>query len=248
MAIDYTIQYSCPVRGHVPEPKLQVMVRYRQLARFAIEQTRAARPGVDVETIIDTTEVHIQVTSPEGVAEERPVSIRELLKAVAPLDALERACPNCPASISGSGFGCFGKVNYPIAKSTEEWLLARLPKDMKDTGLSMLFKFLTEVGVDGAPVNEVRRTTKIFESPTPVEREWKSLFGRKRVDSSQVLQMLVFSDQIKPSGITRTFAHLLNLGTDHSDVVDTMAIRSFKSFLRAYVVAARLDANLYVDG
>ncbi len=248
MAIDYTVQFSCPVRGHVPEPQLRSLVRYRHLARFAIEQSKAARPGVDTDTIIDGTQVHIQVTGPQGLVEERPVSIRELLQAVAPLDRLEPACKHCPASVSGSGFGCFGKVNYPIATSTEEWLLARLPKDIKDYNLGMLFKFLADVGVDGAPVNALRQNRRIFESPTPIVREWKSLFGRKRIDSSQVLQMLAFSDQIKPSGITRTFAKLLDLTADHSDVEDTMAIRQFKSFLRAYVISGRLDANLYVDG
>ena len=248
MAVDYTVQYPCQVRSHVPEPKLQVMVRYRHLARFAIEKAKAGRPGVDTDTIIDTTEVHIQITGPDGVAQERPVTIRELLKAVAPLDTLERACQSCPANVGGGGFGCFGKVNYPIARSTEEWLLARLPHDVKDPGLSMLFKFLTDVGVDGAPVNEIRQNARIFESTTPIVREWKGLFSRKTVDSSQILQMLVFSDQIKPPGITRTFAHLLNLGADHSDVPDSMALRQFKTFLRAYVVSARVEANLYVDG
>lgn len=246
MSLEYTIQLPCEVRRHLPELKLQSMIKHRNTAMFAINVFREAEPKVDVETLIRERMVTIAVQSSEGISQETAVPIAQLLSTTAPLRDFEKHCSHCPANVGGQPFGRYGKVNYPIEKATEDWLLARLPANAKDPGLVMLFRLLDDLKIDGAPTDSLRNRPEIFTSSTASERVWKGLFSSKRINSSQIMHMLMFGGHIGAEQ-ARLYAHVLNLRTDHSDVVASRGISQFKTFLRACVSAGNLKANLLID-
>jgi hypothetical protein len=246
MSLEYTIQLPCEVRRQLPEMQLQSMIKHRNTAMFAINVFREAEPTVDVETLIRERQVTIAVRSPEGVSQEAAVPIAALLSATAPLKNLEQYCNHCPANVGGQPFGCYGKVNYPIEQATEDWLLARLPANAKDPGLVMLLRMIDDLKIDGAPTDSLRNRPEIFASSTASERIWKGLFSSKRINSSQIMHMLMFGGHIGAEQ-ARLYTHLLNLRTDHSDVVASKGISQFKAFLRACVKAGSLNANLLID-
>jgi hypothetical protein len=247
MAIDYAIQLPCAVRQQVPEPKLLSMVKYKDRAQFAIEQFRQAQPGMDLATIVNECTVRILVQTPEGVSREMPVTIAQMLSMVAPLEHLKGACKGCPANVWGRDFGCIGGVNYPIATQVEEWLVARMPDDAKSPGMELLFKFLADLDIDGAPVEAHRARKEMFESRTPAVRKWGSWFARKKqLSSSQVLHMLAFGGPIGPQQ-AQLYTKLLDLVDMKADRSSAKATEQFRAFLRAIVTAGKLNAGVHVD-
>lgn len=246
MAIDYAIQFPCEVRRHLPEAKLQALVKQSDMVRFAIARFREAEPNTDLDTIIREREVVIAVRTPEGDTKQQPVTIAELMKLLQPLEGLKQACINCRANLTAQGFGCIGRVNYPLPAETEEWLLARLPADAKDAGLSLLFRFMADLDIDGAQIAHVRARPEILASRSPLTRVWKSLFSRKQIDSNQILYLLVYAGGLSQQQSV-LYTQLLNLTRDHCDVVATPGITQFKAFLRAVVTAGRLGAPLSID-
>ena len=247
MAIDYAIQLPCDVRRQVPEAKLLSMVKHKDRAEFAIGQFRQAQPGMDLATIVNECTVRIMVQTPEGVSREMPVTIAQMLSMVAPLEQLKGACKGCPANVWGRDFGCIGGVNYPIALQVEEWLVARMPDDAKRPGMELLFKFLADLDIDGAPVDVHRSRKEMFESRTPAVRKWGGWFARKKqLSSSQVLHMLAFGGNIGAQQ-AQLYTQLLDLVAIKPDPSSARATEQLRGFLRAIATAGKLNAGVHVD-
>lgn len=247
MAIDYVLQFPCDVRKNMHEAKLFALVKYLATAEFVIAKLREIKPDASKEAILNDYEVQISVNGSDGTAKEMPVTIAQLLAMTAPLDSLKDSCRNCRANVADRNFGCIAKINYPISMETEEWLLARLPSDIKNPDLSLLFKFLTDLEIDGAPVDSHRVRADMFQSKTAAVRTWGGWFGKKRISSSQLLHMLAFGGTIGPEQ-AQLYTRLLNLNSilseshPRSDLVE-----QFKTFFCAVVMAGRLNANILVD-
>ncbi len=248
MAIDFALQRPCTARRYTPEVRLRSMVRHRGIAEFAIAQFREKFPHADSETLTSKCTVEITVKSPDGTAKQTQVTVGQLLDMIAPLSELDGECKGCPANLSGRAFGCIGKVDYPIRKEAEDWLLARLPDDGKDANLVLLLKYLADLGIDGAPVEAQRAKPRVFERKEAAVRKWGGWLGPKmQITSSQLLHMLAFSESIGPEQ-AQLYSRLLGLaklGSEPGEASD--AVEQFRVFLRAVNLAARLNAKLAVE-
>lgn len=248
MAIDFALLKQCSARRHTPEVRLRSMVRHWGIAEFAIAQFREKFPHADEETLTAKCTVEIAVKGPDGIAIQTQVTVGQLLEMIAPLSELDGECKGCPANVSGRSFGCIGKVNYPIRKEAEDWLLARLPEDAKDANLALLLKYLADLALDGAPVEAQRANSRMFERKEAAVRKWGSWFGSKaQLSSSQLLHMLAFGGPIVPEQ-AELYSRLLGLAKLGSEPGSASnAVEQFKIFLRAVNLAGRLNVQLIVE-
>lgn len=232
----------------MPEAKLRAMVKHRGVAEFAVDKFKQAYPSYGMDTILNECKVEIGVTTPDGTARQMPVTIAQLLSMTAQLDEVKSHCKECRANVADRDFGCIGKVNYPITSEAEGWLLARLPEDAKSPSLSMLLKFLSDLEIDGAPVDSLRTRAEIFESKTPAVRGWGGWFNKQKISSSQILHMLAFGGAIAPQQ-AQLYTKLLGLTAILSQPhPPSNLVEQFKTFACAIVMAGRLNAQLDVDG
>ncbi len=248
MAIDFALQKPCSARRHTPEVKLRSMVRHAGSAEVAIAQFRDKFPHADEETLITKCTVEVAVKRPDGTVIQTQVTVGRLQEMIAPLSELDGECKGCPANVSGRSFGCIGKVDTPIRKEAEDWLLARLPDDAKDANLVQLLQHLADLGIDGAPVEAQRASSRMFESREAAVRKWGGWFGAKtRITSSQLLQMLAAVESISPEQ-AQLYTRLLGLAKSGAEPqVPSEAVQQLKLFLRAINLAGRLDARLVVE-
>jgi hypothetical protein len=246
MAIDHVLRFPCEVRKSIPEEKLRLCVNYRSTAESVMEAVRQKNPAVSNDELLDKYKVGIRRMAPDGTTEQAPVTIRELFAMAQPLDACKDACTACPANTAARPFGCIAKINYPVTSQAEAWLLSRLPEDANDPGLSLLFKFLSDLKVDGRKVDSMREP-RLFEMKQPVARRWGGLFNRKQITSSQILQILAFEGYIGPEQ-ARLYTSLLKLESVLSDPhPPSSIIEQFKTLMCAIVMAGRLNAGIDVD-
>jgi len=247
MAIDYVLRMPCEVRKQFPEAKLVAMVRQWGIADFAIGKLRQAYPDQDIKTLAEQYTIEIAVNGPDGTARQMPVTVAQIMQMVSPLGAVRQHCGPCRANVSDRHFGCIAKINYPILRETESWLLSRLPDDEKHPNLALLLKFLADLKIDGAPVDALRARENMFEAKTPAFRTWGEIFDRRKVTSSQILHMLAFGGMLGPEQ-AQLYTRMLGLETilrerhPPSDQVE-----QFKTFFCAVVMAGRLGAPIDVD-
>ena len=248
MAIEFALQKPCAARRHTPEVKLRSMVRHRDIAEFAIARFREKFPHADPETLTAKCTVEIAVKRPDGTPIQTQVTVGKLQEMIEPLAELDGECKGCPANVSGRSFGCIGKLDTPLRKEAEEWLLARLPDDAKDANLAQLLKHLAELGIDGAPVEEQRSRARMFERKEAAVRKWGGWFGAKtQITSSQLLQMLAFDDSIAPEQ-AQLYTRLLGLARPAPEPQSpSEAVQQIRLFLRAINLAGRLNARMVVE-
>ena len=244
MAFDYVLTFPCEVRKNVPEAKLVALVGYMSLAEFAVAEIRKAKPAASMESILGH-QVQVNQTRPDGTAAQAPMTIKQLVALAEPLGQYREFCSKCRANIADRPFGCIAKINYPIKKESEEWLLSRLPADMNEPSLSTLFRFLSDLKIDGRPVDAMR--PRLFELKEPVVRLWTSATEQKRVTSSQIVQMLAFGGHIVPQQAV-AYTQLLKLTSVLSDPHPPSGnIEQFKTMMCAIVMSGRLNAGINVD-
>lgn len=245
MALDYVLQLPCEVRKNVPETRLVALVGYMSLAEFAVAEIRKSNPTVPMETILDKYEVRVSQTRPDGTAEQVPMTVGQLVALAQPIGQYRGHCPPCRANIADRPFGCIAKINYPIRRESEEWLLSRLPGDMKDPNLLLLLRFLSDLKIDGRAVDAMR--PKLFELTEPVVRRWGALPEQKQVTSSQIIHMLAFGGNIGPQQAA-LYTKLFGLTSVLSDPHPPSSnIEQFKTLMCAIVMAGRLNVGISVD-
>lgn len=244
MSADYILKHLCQARKAIPEAKLVALVGHRSLAEYAVAQIRAGNPTIPLETI-KQYQVIAKQSRPDGVIEQRPITVEELFNLAQPLKQFQNDCDKCPANIADRAFGCFGTINYPIRREVEEWLLARLPKDINDPNLQALMRFLSNFEVDGQAIDQMR--PKLFESQQALKRIWGSAADLKRITSSQLIHILIFGGNINPK-LAGLLAKLLKLNTVLMEKHPTSAnIEQFKTLMCGIVMAAKLDVELSIE-
>lgn len=245
MAAEYVLKFLCEVRKSVPEAKLVALVGYMSLAEFGVGEIRKSNPDMPMETILGKYEVHVSQRRPDGTTHQVPMTIGQLVELAEPIGQYRRHCPDCRANIADRPFGCIAKINYPIRKESEEWLLSRLPGDMNDPNLSLLFRYLADLEIDGRPIDEMR--PRLFELTRPLVRRWGTPSGQKQVTSSQILHMLVFGGDIVPQQAS-LYTKLLGLTSVLSDPHPPSSnIEQFKTLMCAIVMSGRLNAEISFD-
>ena len=247
MAVDFSLQFACEVRKGIPEPKLVQLVKHRTIAQFAVGKFREAYPQADRETILNKCTVRINALGPDGLAKEIPVTVGQLVQMTASLDGVKGHCASCRANVADRDFVCMGKINYPIAAVSEGWLLSRLPADPQTPSLATLFRFLADLQIDGAPVEQQRGRAEMFESRTVLSRSWGSGPSQRRVTSSQLLHMLVFGGDIGAKQ-AQLYTQLLGLESVLRDPhPKSDNVEQFKTFFCGVVMAGRLGSMLAVE-
>jgi hypothetical protein len=245
MAFDYVLKFPCEVRKSVPEAKLVTLVGYMSLAEFAVAEIQKSNPGVALETILGQYQVQVSQTRPDGTAMQVPMTVGELVALARPLGAYREHCKSCPANVADRAFGCIAKINYPLRKESEEWLLSRLPRDITDPSLALLFRFLSELGIDGRPADAMR--PKLFELKAPLVRRWGAPPHQKQITSSQIIHLLAFGGNIGPQQAA-LYTKLLGLASVLSDPHPPSGnIEQFKTLMCAIVMCGRLNAQIDVD-
>ncbi len=246
MAIDYVLEFPCEVRRQVPNAKLVALAGYMSLAEFAVAEVRKSQPEMPVEEILTRVTVNVQQARPDGTVSQVPQTIGQLVALAQPLRPFRQQCQPCRANIADRPFGCIAKINYPIREESEQWLLGRLPADGNDADMATLFRFVADLGIDGAVVDALR--PKFFAQQAPLVRRWGTLAGPKQLSSSQLLQMLAYGGgRIVPQQAA-LYTRLLRLATVLQDPhPPSDQIEQWKTFLCAVVMAGRLGAEIAID-
>ncbi|APV52013.1 hypothetical protein BWI17_21485 [Betaproteobacteria bacterium GR16-43] len=244
MAFDYVLQYPCEVRKAVPEAKLVALVGYMSLAQFAVGEVQKANPGLPMEKVLQY-EVQVSQSRPDGTVSQIPMTIGQLVEMAQSLGPYRGHCTKCPANIADRPFGCIAKINYPLRRESEEWLLSRLPGDASEPNLSLLFRFLSDLEIDGRPVDAMR--PRLFELQAPLVRRWGTAPDQKQVTSSQLIHMLAFGGNIGAQQAA-LYTKLLGLESVLSDPhPPSDNIEQFKTLMCAIVMSGRLNAGISVE-
>jgi len=244
MALDYILKFPCEVRKHTPEAKLIVLVGYKSIAEFYVAEIHKSDPSLPMETIL-SYEVHANQLRPDGVTKQSPMTLEQLFALVQPIEKYTEHCKDCPSNIANRPFGCFAKINYPISKEAEEWLLSRLPTDADDPNLLLLLRFLSDLEIDGHVIDSMRDT--LCELKNPVVRRWESIPNQKQVSSSQIIQMLGFGGKIKSSQ-AMFYTEVLGLASVLTESHPPSShIEQFKTLMCAIVMSGRLNAEINFD-
>ena len=245
MALDYVLKFPCEVRRQVPEDQLTTLVGYMSLAEFAVAQLRQRNPDESMESILGNYQVQVQQTRPDGTVTQAPMTIGQLVAQARTLAPYRAHCAECRANIADRPFGCIAKINYPIRRETEEWLLARLPADAANPNLQLLLRFLPEFKVDGRGVDALRE--RLFEHKQPLARRWTTAQGERHITSSQLLELLGFGGPIGPDQAD-LYARMLGLASVLSEPhPPSEQIEQFKTLMCAIVMAGRLKSWVGVD-
>lgn len=250
MAIDYMIKYPCNVRKVVTDEQLLGLLKQKYRGEIAIEQVRTGRPHLSLQQILEY-KMTVLVMTAQGKQEQRQIPLSQIVAQAAPLEKLSVHCTGCPANLnkSAASFGCTGAIHYPISKKTEEWLVARLPDNVDAPSLSLLFKYLADFDINGAPVDSQRGRREVYELKAPIIRKWGGWLSKKTVSSSQIIHMLVMMGALEPAQ-TIIESQLLNF----SDIQPAAAgaqeepgVAQFKSFMASAAFAGKAGSGLFID-
>jgi hypothetical protein len=233
MVIDYVVEFPCEPRRRLGREGL--------LERFRRVDRAGAGP----------------------VSEEQAAQARE---AVFELRPLAFHCAQCPANHADREFGCMGAVHAPISREAERWLISHLPTVLKGeqrddevpgrtARLRELLRRLHNMGVLSAAPDESARPAGLFEGRKPAARSYGSLLRRERVDSSQLLRLLLLRERVEPA-IGELVCRTLGVWADETgedgfpeavftepvEEDDDRSVAEIKALLLCLMVASSLDA------
>lgn len=244
MALDYVLNYPCEVRKAIPDIKLSLFVGYKSLVDFAVAEIRKSNPSISNE-IIKNYQIGVSQRRPDGITEQVPMRIGDLMERVQSIDKYKVYCSDCRACVADREFGCYAKINYPIKREVEEWLLARLPDDPNNPDLLLLFRYLSDLKIDGRPIDQLR--SQIFEAKSSLRRGWESKEGLKIISSSQIIYVLAFGGKIGPQQ-SLLYTKIFNLaGVLSEKHPPSSNIEQFKTLICAIVMSAQLQSEIEFD-
>ena len=195
MAVDYTIDYGCPVKRAVGG--IEAFLQLGKVAgqASALEELKATQPD-----FTDDTPVRHFVSTPEGKQESEPCTLRELRRQAQTLYNQEPTCRDCPANVLGQAGGCSGCVHYPVPASTEQWIMDQLPKRIKgDTRWELFKAAVKDFGCNAEYVDRLRRCDGFYELRKPYVDVWGcGPFGKTTCTSSVILGNLFHVNHIEP--------------------------------------------------
>jgi hypothetical protein len=103
----------------------------------------------------------------------------------------------------GNRFGCSNSINYPISTQCEEWLGSLIEKKV-EAGVekSPLLSLIISQNISGDHYSKIRVSFagKILAGSSPVSVVYKKgLFGKKSINTNQVLELLIGMPELPPS-------------------------------------------------
>lgn len=265
MAIDYTIDYQCaPKQALTPDgilDRLKGKARAERVIRL-FRQNHDDRPPNQMG-------FEFSRNTPDGTEETKVINVQDMLDRAAELDPLAHYCEGCPARVLDEAFGCFGRIDYPISRAAEVWLLRQLPMTGEFLAWTLLRQQLADMGVDGNIVNTMRLPDQPFFDEKQILAKQLGEYG---VSTNQLFQLLFLAggaikpryaavllvvfkairrDMEAPELMTLTqspedaFERYPFLMTPSAD--DDQSIRQYKSFFKALWVAWGLNVSLLLD-
>lgn len=211
----------------------------------------------------------LRLLAPRGVsASVGPEAPTEVVEAGFDLRPLAFHCAGCPANHAQRDFGCYGAVALPLSGEAEEWLVDLLPRSLKPprgeepgqpgrhvSFVQQLLDLLDDLGIDGLLAEEEYRDTYLLDRSRPALRKYGSGLRKTRLSSSQILELLLFREEIQPEWIEVACQALGvweegGFGEDGVPEVvftepieerDDPSVANLKRLLYAMIVAASLD-------
>src|SRR5688572_3889058 len=104
MAIDYVIDYACYPKQELTTQGMLDRIKGRARAEAVIDLFRRSGDNRSVSEI----GFELARSTPDGTEETRVIMVQDLLDKALELDPYEHYCAVCPASNSGTPFGCVG--------------------------------------------------------------------------------------------------------------------------------------------
>jgi hypothetical protein len=265
MAIDYTIDYQCvPKQSLTPDgilDRLKGKARAERVIRL-FRQNNDYRPPAQMG-------FEFSRNTPNGEEETKVINVQDMLDRATELDPLAHYCEGCPARVIEESFGCFGRIDYPISRAAEVWLLRQLPITSEFLSWTLLRQQLADMGVDGAIVNPMRLPDQPFFEEQQILAKQLGEYG---VSTNQLFQLLFLAGgAIKPAyaavllvvfkAIRRDLEapELMTLTQSPDDAFgcypflmasapeDDLSISQYKSFFKALWLAWGLNVPLLLD-
>ncbi len=264
MAIDYIIDYACVPKQTLGTEGILERLKGRERAESVIQLFRRngdQRPP---------SEMGFEMTrsTASGEEETRVVVVQELLNAADELTPLEHYCEGCPANAAGRPFGCMNRIDYPISRQGEIWLLKQLPTPDEPLLWLLLRRGIEEFGYDGSSVQALRGgESPYFEEQDQFARQ----MGEFSITTNQVFEMIFTLGHIQPShaGVLLLFFNAIRRDLDADAIMhisqapedvyerypfqlaledgDDRSVRQIKQFFYALYVAWSLNLPLLLD-
>ncbi len=167
MGVDYVIDYACRPKEALSTSGILVRLKAGERAESIIA---LYRDNGDMRPPVEMGFEMVRRTA-EGAEETQVVIVQSLLDEAAQLAPYEHFCEGCPANVQGRPFGCFGRINYPISRAAELWMLRRLPIAEEPLVFLLLRDVISESRELATQAAQIRETSSaIFET--------KEVFGR----------------------------------------------------------------------
>lgn len=188
MAVDFFLLQKCAIRETLGKGDhvrgAQALLAYvKNKNRVAALTELLAKRGESPETV-QTQGIVVR----SGSAESAPVNFNDTTGGE--IESMLHHCDACPANLQKKALGCLGCVNYPIAESTESWVVRQL-QEPGTTGAEFCHGMLSDFKITGEIVREMRHR-QLFEGAKGIPIVFrKGLFNAIRCNSDQIFQVLL---------------------------------------------------------
>lgn len=265
MAIDYVIDYACEPKKQLTTPTILSRLKGRAQAQRIIKLYRDAGDNRPYEQM----GFEFTRASADGEETTEVVMVTDLLNDAKTLDEHAGHCAGCPANRTGTAYGCFNKVPYPVSDHGERWLLLQLPLPHEALmAWTLLGENLREINQSDATVQEIRDMGTYFESGRNPRRR----LGEIAMSGNNIFFLLFMGGHITPAraAVLMLFFGVVPQNIDAATMykltpappdaetrhpyqlaaapeLDDNTITSLKAFFDALYTAWRLNVDLLVD-
>ncbi len=202
MAIEYSIERACVPRNTLGTSGILERLKGRERARTIIGLFR--RNGDDRPPAQMGFELSRSL--PDGIEETKVIVVQDMLDEATALDQQAHHCVGCPANIGvvpaamaadtpSGGFGCIGRIDYPLTSAAERWLLDRLPGIDLPLVWLLLRQGVQEMGYDGDAVRALRVNPAYFDERRVMGRDMAEFV----MSADQVFEMQYLLGDNRPA-------------------------------------------------
>jgi hypothetical protein len=189
VAIDYIVNFKCPVKQELDEQAIIHLVKSQNRAEALLQ--RFMEQGLRREEAMHA-KFGISTVKPSGSTEVEMVTVGSLFKQAELLDDHRETCTGCPVN-SDRAFGCYDSINYPISERAEEWI-AKMAAKAISAGMpnSVLIQFILDENVTGETIARMRSVpeSRYLEAQYPIEIEVENDGSTPLlIDTNQLLEM-----------------------------------------------------------
>ncbi len=192
MAVNYIVNSECNAKralgdGDHLKGTVHILALLKARDRAAALRDMATRDGRSPEGMA----VIVRTVNADGSTAEKSVTYEDLLSQASGLEPYTSACSGCQANFLSKPFGCFGVLNFPVCRGSEEWLMSRL-QPITTIGGQLIMAAVKDFRYTGESIKTMR-AAGLFESSKPIKRAFKTGFLLKFVITSDQLFETILS-------------------------------------------------------